>query len=67
MSILEQKQFWISFLVGLAMAVGTYPYDLDMYIPSVLTVAVFCLNVFSAILFSTFIYLIWTKCMSKKT
>ncbi len=43
------------------MAIGTYPYDHDMYIPDALTAFVFCLNTFSAILFSTFLYFILTK------
>lgn len=67
MKLYKQYQFWISLVVGLVMAVCTYPYDHDMYIPDILTALVFCLNAFSAILFSTFLYFIWTKRVKKKS
>lgn len=67
MKLHKQYQFWLSLIVGLIMAVCTYPYDHDRYIPDILTAFVFCLNTFSAILFSTILYFIWTKRVTKKS
>ena len=61
MKLLKQHQFWISFLVGIVLFVGTYPFYHDMYIAELFTVICILLNVFSAILFGTFIYCKWTN------
>ena len=67
MNKLKQYQFWISLIIGMVLSVGTYPYDHDMYIPDVLTAFVFCLNTFSAFLFSAFLYFVWAKHLTKKS
>ena len=67
MNLQKQHKFWLSLIVGLIMAVCTYPYDHNRYILDILTAFVFCLNTFSAILFSTFLYFIWTKRVTKKS
>ena len=63
MKLLKQHQFWISFLVGIVLFAGTYPFYHDMYIAELFTALCICLNAFSAILFSLFIYCKWTKLM----
>ena len=63
MKLLKQHQFWISFLVGIVLFAGTYPFYHDMYIAELFTALCICLNAFSAILFSIFIYCKWTNHM----
>jgi hypothetical protein len=63
MKLLKQHQFWISFLVGTVLFAGTYPFYHDMYIAELFTALCICLNAFSAILFSIFIYCKWTNYM----
>ena len=61
MKLLKQHQFWISFLVGIVLFAGTYPFYHDMYIAEIFTVMCICLNALSAILFSIFLYYKWKK------
>lgn len=63
MKLLKQYQFWISLLVGIVLFAGTYPYYHDIYIAELFTVLCICLNAFSAILFSIFLYCNWTNHM----
>ena len=63
MKLLKQHQFWISFLAGIVLFAGTYPFYHDMYIAELFTALCICLNAFSAILFSIFIYCKWTNHM----
>ncbi len=59
MNKLKQYQFWICFVVGLGLFVGTYPFYHDIYIAEIHTVICVCLNAFSSILFSAFLYCKW--------
>ena len=63
MKLLKQHQFWISLLVGVVLFASTYPFYHDMYIAELFTALCICLNAFSAILFSAFLYCIWTNHM----
>lgn len=56
MKLLKEHQFWISLIIGVGLFVGTYPFYHDMYIAELHTGICICLNAFSAILFSAFLY-----------
>ena len=63
MKLLKQHQFWISLLVGVVLFAGTYPFYHDMYIAELFTALCICLNAFSAVLFSIFLYCKWVNHM----
>ena len=64
MKLLKQHQFWLCSILGIILSVITFPFDHNMYIATVHTVLCACLNIFSSILFSTFLYFKWTKLIS---
>ena len=64
MNKLKQYQFWICIALCLATFVGTYPFYHDIYIAEIHTFICVCLNAFSSILFSTFLYCKWMNCIS---
>ena len=61
MKLLKQYQFWVSLVLGIVLFVGTYPFYHDMYIAELFTALCICLNAFSAILFSIFLYCKWAN------
>lgn len=61
MKKLRQYKFWICLVLGLGLFAGTYPFYHDMYIAEIHTAICICLNAFSSILFSTFLYYKWTN------
>ena len=64
MNKLKQYQFWICLIIGLVLFIGTYPFYHDIYIAEIHTFICICLNVFSSILFSTFLYCKLTNCIT---
>lgn len=64
MNKIKQYQFWVCLVLCLGMFIGTYPFYHDMYIAQIHTFICICLNAFSAILFSSFLYLKWVNCLS---
>lgn len=61
MKLLKQRQFWLSLVIAMLLFALTYPFYHDMYIGTLHTVICICLNGFSSILFSTFLYCKWSK------
>ena len=63
MSKLKQYKFWICVALCLAAFAGTYPYYHDIYMSEVHTGICICLNAFSSLLFSAFLYCKWMNCL----
>ncbi len=65
MRIFKQYQFWTCLFVCIGMFIGAYPFYHNVYVSDTHTFICICLNAFSSIIFSAYLYLKWTNCIGQ--